>query len=830
MSAAKDGLKGLIDALSSSLPYKSQFVKELQETINLESGGHSLFEVDNKGWGPKGQVKAPIYEIGLKLSKKELPKESKYNLIPRTFLGKPSLLCGKEREATLSYRHQHADNNALTPITTIGVYEPASEPLPYGFESVTNSVTGKYSAEFVRAKGSDSNPMMLMVERAAATGVFIQQVGLTLDEDIAVLPQGAHIVKTTPSGLSADVAKKTNLVFVQNFKSILDKFKSMTNDGGALVAGAVTGAAMTSCLMSGEDHVILATIRYLGEMNSESMHPDALNTVVELVCSQGLHIAFGMDKKEGDEYMRLVGYVLAKHHKVLSVTSTMHAVIMCFKLYSMQSAQNLLEFLKNRLVTIFHNHRSRLPEQQQAAQKNNAKSNEEEGEEEEEKDSSKVSLPPIEEFSLVQAAESKDPASGAAAAAASSVAPRRHANTTTVLEGQGFANPDAGNKVLQPGTPHSSADNAKFNGATTTTTTTTAAAAANDAKTEISPQEKKDISSMCRDLVLSVASRIEREVVPSHCFDPSMSWAVEIQEFFKDPIPTKRFYDAVRGATKFITNPNNKALVAYVLALCKVATEPNRTQTAVRRRISCLRRLRDILGASARVWVNSEPMAAILKRFVSLCLARSGAVDAHKSCSPGHPSLLKEVLKCLILITHKFKAFLAPQLGTLLGDLVVPLLTGPHVSVTHKDDILSMLTRMMSTHQAAVNVYYNYDNHAKGRRLFQQIVETVAKVAEGDDGSFQNQSQEARRLQIRALGFLVKLLEVLALRCDEFKGDLAGDSVINPALLASAALSNKGASRRGRGGGVKLIIVRKFDSNDDQRGVLVSLCKRRATL
>mmetsp|Transcript_11009 Transcript_11009/g.27022 ORF Transcript_11009/g.27022 Transcript_11009/m.27022 type:complete len:1420 (+) Transcript_11009:152-4411(+) len=726
----KEGLREQLFRALTSLSYKSLFVEELKSAFDKDE---KVYKWSNPGWGSTTK-KAAVSQVGFKFSKKELPDELKYTLIPRTFLGKATGITGagakgSDREAVLAFRYHENEPTRAEAITAIGFYEPSSEALPYGFEAVPKGVSGdKYDAEIHVDEGKKS--VLLMVDRTR-NGTFINQVGLTLEEDIPVLQQGAFCVNRTPSGIRSSLGKSTFLCYNQDFSAVSSSFESMKE-----LKGAKVGMAVAACIMSGEEGVITGCMNFIAEMNVGSVHEDVFNKIIELLCQQGLPIVFGSDSPA--ELMRLLGYIFEKHSSSMSVTSVMQVLILCVKLHSMPEAQKLQEYLTARVISSF----GPAPPEKKTG--------------------------PLKDFLLEPKADMKQ-------------ADRRHANTTTVLEGQGFANPDA--KGALPDSPNISEADLQID------------ANGHVVRGEDSKDvdDKKEISQMCKELVMLVVQRIEREKPPPPCFEGENSWAVHIRGFFKDPYPTPEFFTSAMHATKTISKPEERILVGHVLALCKIATEPNRSQHALRRRITCLRQLRDILGASASVWGESEALSAILKRFVSLTLAKSAAVDAHRSYNTGHPSLLKEVLKCLILITHKFKLFLSPQLGALIGELVLPLLTGPHVSLSHKEDILSMLTRMMSTHQAVVNVYYNYDNHAKGRRLFQQIVEAAAKIAEGDmDGKGKSKAtnNEQMNVQISALKFLVKILEVLAARCEEFKERLAnGPGAIAPALIQQARMA-----------------------------------------
>eukprot|EP00469_Lotharella_globosa_P014673 CAMPEP_0167824634 /NCGR_PEP_ID=MMETSP0112_2-20121227/8904_1 /TAXON_ID=91324 /ORGANISM="Lotharella globosa, Strain CCCM811" /LENGTH=1413 /DNA_ID=CAMNT_0007726621 /DNA_START=91 /DNA_END=4332 /DNA_ORIENTATION=+ len=742
-----DGLSGLLSCLAS-LKHQSLYVEELKGV--LEKDKEEIFAFTSSGWGPSSTIKAPIGAIGVKVSKKDAPSGLGFMPIKTTVLGKKGMLQGKDREVMLMYKP--AEKNQV-PITAVGLLSPATNQVPYGFTPVIKGVLGdKYHAEVVTNDGK-SPPMYFCVEREP-TGAHLSQVGVTLEEDTPALPKGVFRLVRTIGGGRADIGKNIFLCYVQDTTGILGEFKAMGRE-----EGAVLGAAVTCCVTSGQDRVIGAAVRFLAEMDPKlpGISARVFDRCVSFLCEQGIIICCGVPEDDLEEFIRLLGYILMKFKETLTVTSYVHALFLCTKLHSLPPAQKLGEYLRAKIIDLFTTTTNTADEE----------------------------LPPLKDFSLPIRAHRGD-----------KVDVKTGRRKVTALEGEGFANPDADEKTSL-GSPMSILEDGKAKASMKKDT-----CAEEEGEGEGAPPPKldqKELTDVCRKAVLAIVSRIERELLPSHSFDDTKSWVPHVHAFFKDPTPTLEFYRSVDGATKAIKNPNDKILVAHVLVYCKIASEPNRSQAALRRRIQALKRLRDILGASAEVWAHSEHLSAILKRFVSLSLVKCAAVDAHRSYDTGRPSLLKEVLKCLILITHKFKSFMAPQLGTILEEVILPLLTGPYVSISHKNDMLSMLMRMMSTHQACVNVYYNYDNHTKGRKLFQKIIESVAHVVEGETEG--KRAADAKELRTSGMKFLVHVLKVLADRCDSFVTAASGQ--IHPSLLAHAKHQQREKLRHGNQKGVK---------------------------
>ncbi|GAB5358293.1 hypothetical protein AAMO2058_000445600 [Amorphochlora amoebiformis] len=800
-------VSSLFDALDD-IKDDSVFVKNLKDITE----NHEVFSYQNPGWGPSGLVKAPLKQIGVKISKKEPTSATEsFKSVTKTLLGKPAKLAGKEREGFLMYitvpvgqeakemndKKKASDStpnpsspsspstNLQAPITAISLLDPNKETLPYGFEAISKGIMGdKYSAEL---KGSGDGTLLICVERGWS-GAFIKQIGLVGDDEIPILPQGAFLVSQSMGGAPGHLGGKLRFCCLQDLSNVLSAFESM----GEKVQGREIGALLSRCLASGREKVILGAVNFVAT-SGDRIDPIVFNRVLEFLCTQGTLISSAISSTGISELLRLVGYILVKFRSRVSVTATMHVIFMCAKMYNAPASGNLQEFLYDDVV--FDKVYQRL-------------------------------IPPLNDFKLSSRVDHKLKVHSPAA--------RR---TTAGLEGIGFANPDAHGTPL----PHSPPGMLKKHP---------------EQRAEENQANREEMEKMCRGLVTSIVTRVERELLPSPCFDSNRSWALEARMFFQTPLPTDRFFQSVARATRNIKDPKSKALVGQILAWCKIASEPTYKQHSLRRRISALKRVRDILGATAKIWGDVEDLSAILKRFVSVALAKCAAVDAHRSYSTGRPSLLKEVLKCLILITHKFKLFLAPQLGTLLEHMVLPLLTGPHVSISHKEDILSMLTRMMSTHQAAVNVYYNYDNHAEGRKLFQKILESVSKVAEGDVEVLgkKARSAETLALQVRALKLMVRLLDGLATRCDEFRdqlstlqekkenGRLKSKTLKNRLIDSTSSISSTGSTRPQRKNGPNIstiVSTTEMNSSEDKKSsenqglreisIRITKTKRRAT-
>lgn len=732
------------------------FVEELQEAISESPS--AIFSFMPSGWVADGGANrmSPLEGIGLKLSKKPIPEELGYRETQYTLFGKPAAMRGDKREAKLvtkkaSGRRRSTESAgdgkqdaeaaaaviaAGSQITSLGFYNPAKESLPYGFEEIKKGIMGdKYDADVFNSR---NDGLRIIVRRSASA--FISQVGLTLDNELPNLAPGIAPVRRTIAGTPADVEEGMYLCFRKNPARALSRFRGMP--------GGADGAVFAACLFSGEPDVVSGMLEALSLLDYDSLPGPVMNELIAAIAEEGVTMAFTTNTEFVDSYLRHLGYLLIKGLGLISVATIVKVLVMCYQLRPFQSAEELQAMLMRRA-------------------------------------SRTTTLGDLKSFQLASFCE-KDVKGGRAAA-----------KTNALVGGLGFAeaksqgdgstaaaakprktqSADAKSSRIAAIPEDGSAAIAEEGGETS------GSAGAEETKAAAPPKADAAIRSLCARNISRIIQRIEIGRPEPPQFEAKGSLVKAMNAFFREGDLDAEFYTALRGATKGIMGRSEKIFAGLVLTFCKLSgaqADPN-SPTTTKRRLFALKALRGCLASQVSADMSPN-MKTLIKLFVVQALVNCAAVDAHHSFSPGDPSMCKEVLKCVLLITNSFKDFMAPQIGVLIENLVLPLLSSQYVSVSHKHDVISMLTRTMSSHEAVVNVYYNFDNHYYGRKVFEKTMAAVSKVADADG---EKASAEMQSLQRAALQFLVQILGLLAKRADLYEDELAAATAntINPKLL-----------------------------------------------
>ena len=67
----------------------------------------------------------------------------------------------------------------------------------------------------------------------------------------------------------------------------------------------------------------------------------------------------------------------------------------------------------------------------------------------------------------------------------------------------------------------------------------------------------------------------------------------------------------------------------------------------------------------------------------------------------------------------------------MMENVFVGLLESPLTTISQKKDIIDVFLHVLNTPQAAVNLWYNYDNRHASWKIYEKLVSLVTRIAEG---------------------------------------------------------------------------------------------------
>ena len=173
-------------------------------------------------------------------------------------------------------------------------------------------------------------------------------------------------------------------------------------------------------------------------------------------------------------------------------------------------------------------------------------------------------------------------------------------------------------------------------------------------------------------------------------------------------------------------------LFALVLTYCKAATEHApfglRDSETLRRKQHALRLLLNVLHHSHYYFRFHLSSSLLLRRFIMTSLMTAAVTD--------NMAIFRLVLQAFSLVSERYKSEVMIELGTVLDFVFSGFLSSPYIVAQQKTAIVEvLLLSMLKGSSSVINLYYNYDNNARGWGLFQRLVEMLATIVEGGESS-----------------------------------------------------------------------------------------------
>ncbi|KAK8550374.1 hypothetical protein V6N13_118893 [Hibiscus sabdariffa] len=187
--------------------------------------------------------------------------------------------------------------------------------------------------------------------------------------------------------------------------------------------------------------------------------------------------------------------------------------------------------------------------------------------------------------------------------------------------------------------------------------------------------------------------------------------------------------------------------------LCKMSKKEDTDDTKTQ--ILSLELLQDLLGGVSQSFTKDFHLIDSVKAYLLYAL-----LQASISQSPVIFQYATGIFSVLLL---RFRESLKGEIGFFFPLIVLRSLDGADFSINQKTSVLRMLERVCKNPQLLVDVYVNYDCDPEAPNLFQRMVTTLSKIAQGAQNADSNTVAVNQTTSIRgsSLQCLVNILQSL---------------------------------------------------------------------
>ncbi|KAL5850725.1 hypothetical protein ACOSQ4_008738 [Xanthoceras sorbifolium] len=189
--------------------------------------------------------------------------------------------------------------------------------------------------------------------------------------------------------------------------------------------------------------------------------------------------------------------------------------------------------------------------------------------------------------------------------------------------------------------------------------------------------------------------------------------------------------------------------------LCKMGMKEDSDEVTIKTRILSLELLQGLLEGVSHSFTKNFHFIDSVKAYLSYALLR--AAVSHS------PVIFQYATGIFSVLLLRFRESLKGEIGIFFPLIVLRSLDGSEFSINQKLSVLRMLEKVCKDPQMLVDVYVNYDCDLEAPNLFERMVTTLSKIAQGTQTADPNAVAVAQTTSARgsSLQCLVNVLKSL---------------------------------------------------------------------
>ncbi|KAK1568405.1 hypothetical protein Q3G72_024051 [Acer saccharum] len=189
--------------------------------------------------------------------------------------------------------------------------------------------------------------------------------------------------------------------------------------------------------------------------------------------------------------------------------------------------------------------------------------------------------------------------------------------------------------------------------------------------------------------------------------------------------------------------------------LCKMGMKEDSDEVTTKMRILSLELLQGLLEGVSHSFTKNFHFIDSVKAYLSYALLRAAVSQS--------PVIFQYATGIFSVLLLRFRESLKGEIGIFFPLIVLRSLDGSEFSINQKFSVLRMLEKVCKDPQMLVDVYVNYDCDLEAPNLFERLVTSLSKIAQGTQTADPNAVAVAQTTSVRgsSLQCLVNVLKSL---------------------------------------------------------------------
>ncbi|XP_031256027.1 brefeldin A-inhibited guanine nucleotide-exchange protein 5 isoform X3 [Pistacia vera] len=189
--------------------------------------------------------------------------------------------------------------------------------------------------------------------------------------------------------------------------------------------------------------------------------------------------------------------------------------------------------------------------------------------------------------------------------------------------------------------------------------------------------------------------------------------------------------------------------------LCKMGMKEDNDDLTTKTRILSLELLQGLLEGVSHSFTKNFHFIDSVKAYLSYALLRASVSQS--------PVIFQYAAGIFSVLLLRFRESLKGEIGIFFPLIILRSLDGAEFPVNQKTSVLRMLDKVCKDPQMLVDVYVNYDCDLEAPNLFERMVTTLSKIAQGTQNADPNSVAVSQTTSIRgsSLQCLVNVLKSL---------------------------------------------------------------------
>ncbi|XP_071723844.1 brefeldin A-inhibited guanine nucleotide-exchange protein 5-like [Rutidosis leptorrhynchoides] len=187
--------------------------------------------------------------------------------------------------------------------------------------------------------------------------------------------------------------------------------------------------------------------------------------------------------------------------------------------------------------------------------------------------------------------------------------------------------------------------------------------------------------------------------------------------------------------------------------LCKMGMKEESDEITTKTRILSLELLQGLLEGVSYSFTNNFFFIDSLKAYLSYALLRASVSQS--------PNVIQYANGIFFVLLLRFRGCLKGEIGVFFPLIVLRSLDSSEFPISQKTNVLQMLEKVCRDPQMLVDVFVNYDCDPEAPNLFERMVNTLSKIAQGTQNTDPNSAALSQITSIKgsSLQCLVSVLK-----------------------------------------------------------------------